>query len=453
MIASLVTVAVILALIVRNWLRLLAYAAVALVLISMLPGVSSRLGTLSSLGAPPSNGVVDQSLLGREAALKAGLAMFRDSPITGVGAGDFDLAGRSYQRELGLSALSLSNGQLLAPHDLYLQMLAESGSIGLIGWLIFYLGSLVLTWRTRRRWRRLNGHDSMEERLSSAVLASLVGWGVASIFLHLADLPILLVIVAFAASLHLRARDAYEALPQSLREPLRSAEIVHGSGAAGRHSAGQVAILTLTGLLFAAGAILGRVASDTTPGWSASAVVTMVPTPEAGSSVGYTYQVLSRSQMMPTFVELAAADRFLAQAADAVGASSADRQHLTLTTDRGPNEPKFRITVTVGSSNLAQPLLNAVIQRFHDFLADQRSLYNVQTLSNSGATRVGAATHIQRLLALLAGVLGLVTGLLAIWLRTRSRPRRSDGGPPTADRPRHRRIASLSAAATGGDRA
>ncbi len=437
LIAALVTAAVTLALIVRNRVRLMACAAGVVVIVAMLPGVGNRLGSLATLGDPPANGVVDQSLLGREAALKAGLAMFRDSPLVGVGAGNFDVAGRSYQRELGLSALSLSNGELLAPHDFYLQMIAEGGVIGLVGWLVFYLGSLVLMWRTRRRFRQLSGgRDGPESQLSSAILAALIGWGVASIFLHLANLPILLTIVAFGAVLHLRARDAWlerEAQPAAGAaagiENETADEKPRGSGV-------RRVLVAITVMLFAGSIVLGRVATSTTVGWSANAVVSIEPADQS-AALGYSYAVLSRTRTMPTFVELASSPRFLTEAENAIGVKPADRSGLRLTAVRQPDARTFSITVVAGNGQLAQRLVTAVVKGFHDYLAAQRSIYTVSTLSVSSARQVGGARDTERWLALVADLLGLLTGLAAIRSGVHSRPPRP-AKPAATGSPRHR---------------
>ena len=425
LIAALVTAAVTLALIVRNRVRLVAGAAAVTLLVLVLPGTSHRLGTLASLDKPPATGVVDQSLLGREAALKAGLAMFRDSPLVGVGAGNFESAGRTYQRELGLAALSLRNGSLLAPHDLYLQMVAEGGAIGLLGWLIFYLGSLVLMWRTRRRSRQLHGVDSMQGRLATGVLASLIGWGVASIFLHLADLPVLLVIVAFGAALHLRTRDELaaaeeKALAQQGEWPPSLATL---EPARPKTPARQPALIALALLLFAGSAFMARLASTTRVGWSTTVVAGMVPEATGtGYSVGYSYAVLSRTRTLPTYVELASSRRFLTAAADSLHLSSVDRRDLYLSTDRAPNADTFRITVTTANEQLATPLLASTVGSFGDYLSSAGSLYHVQVLANAPVTRVGSSRAVERLMAIVAGALGLLTVLVGA---SRYRRRRS----------------------------
>jgi O-antigen ligase len=68
---------------------------------------------------------------------KVGWAMVQDRPITGVGAGNFNLAYPRYgRRELVFSSL--------APHNTYVGMAAETGLVGLALYLLVHLSSLRL---------------------------------------------------------------------------------------------------------------------------------------------------------------------------------------------------------------------------------------------------------------------------------------------------------------------
>lgn len=185
----------------RRYARLLLLAPLALVLLLAVPGVGSRLATLSVLDQAGSAGG-DPSLVGRVAAQRSGLAMFADRPALGVGAGNFELVQAEYLRRLGL-ATSVT----LAAHNLYLEMAAEGGLVGLAAWLLFYSGAAFVALRALVLSRQLNrGLPSPASFLAVGVLAGLAGWALASLFLHVAYLRVLLVAVALGAAIDVEAR-------------------------------------------------------------------------------------------------------------------------------------------------------------------------------------------------------------------------------------------------------
>jgi O-antigen ligase len=74
---------------------------------------------------------VDESFEARRLTRQAGLAMFLDNPVTGVGAGQFGVAnGTHYWPGKGPKLW-------LNPHNLYLQLGAELGIIGIVAWIWF----------------------------------------------------------------------------------------------------------------------------------------------------------------------------------------------------------------------------------------------------------------------------------------------------------------------------
>jgi putative inorganic carbon (hco3(-)) transporter len=87
---------------------------------------------------------VDQSYENRLIAWSAGRAMFMDYPVFGVGTGQFVNAnGNQYwprTPRLWLNA-----------HNLYVQLLAEHGITGIVGWSVFIVILLVTTRRVKSR--------------------------------------------------------------------------------------------------------------------------------------------------------------------------------------------------------------------------------------------------------------------------------------------------------------
>lgn len=174
--------------------RLLWVVPAGLVLLLAVPGVGSRLASLSD---PQTAAGQDPSLLGRQQALGYGVSMFLDNPLTGVGPGGFLAAVPTYQRRAGDSST-----RPIAPHNFYLEQAAETGVVGLLGWLGF-LGAAAMTAGQRLASARSGERRSEHRRvaLPAALLAGLTGWAVAGLFLHLADVEVLGLVVAAVAVL------------------------------------------------------------------------------------------------------------------------------------------------------------------------------------------------------------------------------------------------------------
>ncbi len=193
-----------------RWALGLPLLAVAFLL---LPGAGSRLATLGELDAASGEGG-DASLVGRVAAQKAGVAMFLDHPALGVGTANFLARQPEYQRVTGFVST-----RLLAPHNLYLQMAAEGGILGLTAWTLFFCGSFFVALRGLVLVRRRDGPRSALGYVSVGVLAGLVGFAAASVFLHLAYLRVLLFVIGVGALVDLDARGHVESREPSVTSP------------------------------------------------------------------------------------------------------------------------------------------------------------------------------------------------------------------------------------------
>ncbi len=186
----------------RRYSRWLLAMPAILLLLLLTPGLGSRLSTLGELGEARAGGG-DASLVQRTVAQESGLAMFLDHAAVGVGAGNFGLLEPEYARRLGLPyALPL------AAHNLYLEMAAEAGVLGLTAWLLFYGCAMFVAVRALIISRRLNPTPtpSLAVLLAAGLVAGLTGWALTSLFLHLAGLRPLLVVIGFAAALDLDVR-------------------------------------------------------------------------------------------------------------------------------------------------------------------------------------------------------------------------------------------------------
>jgi hypothetical protein len=184
-------VAILLMLVILNWRAALAAAlaaALGLALMSLRSNGSSgafneRLTSIVSSGSAP-----DRSVRDRYALWSTALAMWADHPVFGVGMKDFARYRDSY------APMSLSAGSdvadrghgfrrepLLSPHNQYLMVASEQGTVGLLtfGGL---LGTLAVG-SLRRRPRRAGGADgagstpsTVDERFLDLAAPAIMAW-------------------------------------------------------------------------------------------------------------------------------------------------------------------------------------------------------------------------------------------------------------------------------------
>jgi hypothetical protein len=237
---------------IRKALWLLPPLAVVLMAV---PGVGSRLASLTDL-TPRGFEERDYSLVERSAVQEVMLAIFTDNPITGVGPGNIPGAWPDY---MGAAGSGLTRE--VAAHNLYLQLMAESGVLGLLGWLVF-LGGAVLLCLRRLVANPVARFPSSDRLLAAGTMAGIVGWGAVSLVLHLAFLRPLLVVVVVAQLVAMRPE----------RSPAPASVPVGTSSSTWRPAVAAIAIVALPVAAVAAGQQLLR-----TNMWVAEVPITLVP--------------------------------------------------------------------------------------------------------------------------------------------------------------------------------
>jgi hypothetical protein len=162
-----------------HWKALAALVLAVVLAVPFLPsGYLDRLTTLGQVGTVEST--TDVSIRGRTAEAGAAWAMFMAHPLTGVGLGNFAGHYQEYARSLGIEVKRVDR----QPHNLFLQVAAETGVPGLFAFGALIGGALFAAAAARRRWRAA-GREA-DAGLAYAVGAALVGWLATSAFLHLA---------------------------------------------------------------------------------------------------------------------------------------------------------------------------------------------------------------------------------------------------------------------------
>jgi putative inorganic carbon (HCO3(-)) transporter len=206
----------------RMWVGV---ALLAAALLPLLPqGYVDRVQQLSGAvqGLVEGGRTGESSLSGRLSALQAGTRMFAENPVLGVGVGQFETRYREYSLGLGID---VSEGGI-EPHNLFVQVAAETGFVGLLA----FGGVLGLVAQRLRRGRaallRLGLRRDAEyvEDLQLAVLAYLI----AGLFVHNAYPRFLWLLVAIClavphvveervAAVRAAARQGWTVLPDQPR--------------------------------------------------------------------------------------------------------------------------------------------------------------------------------------------------------------------------------------------
>ena len=154
--------------------------SIVFVVFQFLPAkYTDRVSTLLSFFPQSgSNPLADASIRGRTSQMMAAFQMFLDHPIVGVGIANYNTNYSAYSRPMGIDR---TIGNRYA-HDLYLQIAAERGLLGLSAFAILVFA----TFRTLYSAEIQLTRAKMEEyaSIAAAIGASLVGYLIASMFLH-----------------------------------------------------------------------------------------------------------------------------------------------------------------------------------------------------------------------------------------------------------------------------
>lgn len=161
-----------------RWRALAALALAAALAVPFLPpGYVDRLTALGQVGTVESN--TDVSIRGRTAENRAGWGMFMDHPLTGVGLGNYAGHYQEYARGLGIEVKRVDR----EPHNLFLEVAAETGLPGLAAFGAMLGGAFWALGTARRRWRA--AAREADAGLAYAIGVALLGWLATSMFLHL----------------------------------------------------------------------------------------------------------------------------------------------------------------------------------------------------------------------------------------------------------------------------
>jgi len=160
-------------------------AAAGVVLLMLLPSemAERRLSTLKTLAPGESSARKDTSIEMRKLYALSAWKMFETHPLTGVGAGHFPLQYWRYATRVGSSDYNYSPpGYHAFPHNIYLEVAAETGLPGVIA----FFGAIATVFVTLRRaqWRLSRAGQRRQAFVVTGIAIAIAGYLAASIFLH-----------------------------------------------------------------------------------------------------------------------------------------------------------------------------------------------------------------------------------------------------------------------------
>ena len=163
----------------------LAITLLALVLlVQALPQYGTRLASLqrlAGLAEEDSAGVAgtDGATQGRLGEMAAAGLVFADHPVIGVGPGMFQYYYQDYAESIGLQVHQTTR----EAHNLYLDIAAETGLLGLILFLAILFGTLHSLARTRKRWMQSRPELA---NMATGFLLAILSYMTTGLFLSLA---------------------------------------------------------------------------------------------------------------------------------------------------------------------------------------------------------------------------------------------------------------------------
>jgi O-antigen ligase len=197
---------------IKPWQLGLIILALAL-LFTAVPEYRTRLTTISGFssiistdGAAAGETEADGSMLSRATEGLAALLVFIDHPVVGVGPGMFRYYYQEYAAFVGLRVLAADRQS----HNLFLGLLAETGALGMICFLLVLYVTLRNLNRVRKRYLVSKPEYS---NIATAFMLAIITYMASGLFLHFAFIRYfwLMMALAGAASYIATAQETQEA--------------------------------------------------------------------------------------------------------------------------------------------------------------------------------------------------------------------------------------------------
>jgi O-antigen ligase len=189
----------------------MAAVAGVVVLLLMPQTLRERFLTIESI-LPNREGVVviaDSAVEKRRILVKAGLMMFEEHPLWGVGAGNYGRHYLPYANRVGSSATDFHDvGGREFAHGFYVELASETGIVGLIALCSAFFAALVVTYRANRTL--LARGERGRAMIAAGLGVAIAGYMLASLALHESYLRYMALYFGFAIAVARLARETTE---------------------------------------------------------------------------------------------------------------------------------------------------------------------------------------------------------------------------------------------------
>ena len=192
-----------------NFTRVMFAIGLGLLILFILPqSFRDRVVSIFDVFSAPSEFTVttDESTAARITEMRVGLYMFQTHPFLGVGIGNYTNEYWSYAPDLGLDSGVLSTDVATSPrqpHDLFIEILAETGLLGLISFGIFIIVLLTNLWQAQKKAK-----NNSQSILIISIMMVILSWLIGGLFLHGVLTRWLWIFISLAiAGLHLPRED------------------------------------------------------------------------------------------------------------------------------------------------------------------------------------------------------------------------------------------------------
>jgi O-antigen ligase len=175
--------------------------------LTSLQGLSSLVSEDDGTGATSADG----SILSRATEGLAALLVFIDHPVVGVGPGMFRFYYQDYADFVGLRVQTTDR----QAHNLYLGLMAETGALGIICFLLILYVTLRNLDRTRRRWAQSRPELA---NMATAFMLAIITYMASGLFLHFAYIRYFWLMMALAGAA------SYIASAEEVQEPSASSK-------------------------------------------------------------------------------------------------------------------------------------------------------------------------------------------------------------------------------------
>ncbi len=341
--------------------------------VALIPGVGNRLvRAVVELSQGQGGGFVDPSLLGRLAAQQQAAMMWQERPVFGFGPGTFPDQVPEFAGRVPTAVRQPAE----APHNIYFELAAESGTLGVISWLLLIVAALTIL-----GLRICSTPRAPERILAAAVFAAIVGWSVSSLALHLAYFRTFALILALAGGL----APAWPVAAGAVRRYLDAV-------------AACVLAAVIGGAMFAGAWVLGasRVVAATQH-------TTVTPVGPIDGWYAYALDIRSRVELLPTMA------RLVHERGSAVEVQPDPVRGLLDFTATGATETEAKNRLRAGVER-AGIVLGASIG-YNDYILEPVGTTQISAKVETTGLKVALATAVGGAAALISGVV-LVRQLL-----------------------------------------